>query len=249
MTHVKRASQLEIEWELAGLEWLREADGIQVVEVLCSGDGKLVEERLQEVSCDKRSAEDFGRALWQTHQAGAPAFGVAPAGWDDVTEGWIGRARLPLGRYESWGKFYAELRVLPYLRRAVDQGDAHGPGVKQIEQLCDRLIAGEFDDDHPPARIHGDLWAGNVICTSRGMVVIDPAAHGGHGESDLAMLALFGHSQLRTIQDAYAEAAQLDSNWRARIGLHQLFPLLVHTVLFGGGYWHQAQSVARSADR
>ena len=245
-TFTKNASQLEVDWESAGLEWLRAAGGIRVVRVHSSAGGKLVEDRLHEISPTKHDAEDFGRALWTTHQAGAPAFGAAPPGWDESTDGWIGRARLPLGRYESWGKFYAELRVLPYLKQAVDQGDAHGPGVKQIEAICDRLIAGEFDDSCPPARIHGDLWAGNVIGTADGITVIDPAAHGGHGESDLAMLALFGHPQLRTIQDAYAEVAQLDSAWRTRIGLHQLFPLLVHTVLFGGGYWRQATDVIRT---
>lgn len=242
--HTKHGCADEIKWEALGLDWLRASDGIQVVAVHSWNASQLVEERLHETSVSNQDAEDFARQLFVTHSAGAPAFGAGPAGWDEATDGWIGRARLPLGHYDSWGKFYAELRVLPYLKQAVDQGDAHGAGVQRIEKLCDRLISGEFDDDRPPARMHGDLWAGNVIGTDRGVVVIDPAAHGGHGESDLAMLALFGHPQLRRIQDTYAEVAQLDGAWRSRVGLHQLFPLLVHTVLFGGGYWRQAVNAA-----
>lgn len=120
----------------------------------------------------------------------------------------------------------------------------HGLGL--IERLCARLEAGEFDDAAPPARIHGDLWGGNVLYDAAGAVLIDPAAHGGHRITDLAMLALFGTAYLERVLSAYAEASnRLPDGWRDLIPLHQVHPLLVHTILFGGGYGAQALGVAR----
>ncbi len=112
--------------------------------------------------------------------------------------------------------------------------------------MCERIgeLAGPAEQ---PARLHGDLWSGNVLWGGDGHVwLIDPAAHGGHRETDLAMLHLFGCAHLDRIVAAYDEAAPLAEGWRARIPLHQLFPLLVHTVLFGGGYGAQAVASARA---
>ena len=103
-------------------------------------------------------------------------------------------------------------------------------------------------DPEPPARLHGDLWSGNLVWGTDGQVwVIDPAAHGGHRETDLAMLALFGAPHLQRIVDAYDEAAPLADGWRERVALHQLHPLLVHAVLFGGSYGARAAAAARTA--
>ncbi len=115
-----------------------------------------------------------------------------------------------------------------------------------LDRVADRLAAGDFDDGAAPARLHGDLWSGNVLWSPDGVVLIDPAAHGGHRITDLAMLALFGIPQLDLIHAAYQEASeQLPDGWRDLIGLHQLHPLLVHAELFGGGYGAQAVEVAR----
>ena len=141
-----------------------------------------------------------------------------------------------------WPEWYAEHRVLPYLRTAVDQGLLHDAA--PIEAVCARIgeLAGPAE---PPARLHGDLWSGNVLWADR-VWLIDPAAHGGHRETDLAMLRLFGCPQLDRIVGAYHESDPLADGWRERVGLHQLFPLLVHTVLFGGGYGAKAVAAARS---
>jgi fructosamine-3-kinase len=110
-----------------------------------------------------------------------------------------------------------------------------------------RCEAAEFDDEDSPARLHGDLWSGNVMWTPDGAVLIDPAAHGGHRETDLAMMALFGCPYLDAVIDGYQAHRPLQDGWRERAGLHQLYPLLAHVALFGGGYISQAAAAARSA--
>ena len=147
---------------------------------------------------------------------------------------------------DDWAPWYAEHRVAPYLRTARDTGDLTADEAAVIERVCERLpaLAGPAE---PPARLHGDLWSGNVLWSADGAWLIDPAAHGGHRETDLAMLALFGCPHLDTLLAAYDEAAPLAPGWRDRVPLHQLFPLLVHVVLFGRGYAGQAVAAARTA--
>jgi fructosamine-3-kinase len=134
--------------------------------------------------------------------------------------------------------------MLAYARPARDQGTLSPRGAGLVDRVAERLRAGEFDDGRTPARIHGDLWSGNVIFTEVGVVLIDPAAHGGHGLTDLAMLHLFGAPHLETITAAYAEAAHLDRDWPDLVGLHQLHPLLVHAVSHGAGYGAEAERIA-----
>ena len=99
----------------------------------------------------------------------------------------------------------------------------------------------------PPSRIHGDCWAGNVLWSGDRGWLIDPAAHGGHRETDLAMLDLFGAPHLDRILVGYNDTAPLAAGWRSRIPLHQLHPLLVHACLFGSSYREGVLSAARSA--
>lgn len=144
----------------------------------------------------------------------------------------------------SWGRFYAEQRMLPYAWRARDLGHLSTTAAARVDRVAERLVAGEFDDGRPPARIHGDLWSGNVIFTADGVVLIDPAAHGGHGLTDLAMLHLFGAPHLAAITAGYADAAHLSDDWPDLIGLHQLHPLLVHAVSHGPSYGAEAGRIA-----
>jgi fructosamine-3-kinase len=232
--------------EAAGLAWLSEAEpdgGARTVRVRAVGADAITLERLREVPPTAAAAEAFGAALAVTHAAGAEAFGVTPPGW--TGDAWIGRQVSPMGAHDRWGVSFAELRVLPYARRAAEVGHLGPDGLRAVEQVADRLRAGDFDDGRPPARIHGDLWGGNVLFTPAGVVVIDPAAHGGAGETDLAMLELFGVPHLARIQAAYAEAAGLPADWPERTGLHQLHPLLVHAVSHGPSYGRHAEQVAR----
>lgn len=230
--------------EAAGLAWLAVPDGAPVATVLAVDDTSITFERVDQRRPRAQAAFAFGTQLARTHDAGASAFGVGPDGWSD--DGFIGNAPLSLRPHLRWGEFYATERVLPYARTAHRQGSLDAAGLARIEALADRLIAGEFDDDAAPARLHGDLWAGNVLFTDTAATLIDPAAHGGHRITDLAMLELFGFPHLEQVFAGYAEVSSaLPHDWRDLIGLHQLHPLLVHAVLFGGSYGPRAVALAR----
>jgi fructosamine-3-kinase len=230
--------------EAAGLRWLAAAGpgAASVVEVLEVSPERLVLPRLVPARPTRAAAAAFGEALALTHAAGAPAYGAPPEGW--TGDGYIGNQRLSLRPMDQWGTFYAEQRLLPYADAATAIGNLSPRGRGLVDRVVERLRSGELDDDRPPARIHGDLWAGNVVFTDTGVVLIDPAAHGGHGLTDLAMLHLFGSMELATITEAYVAAAGLPAGWPAMLGLHQLHPLLVHAVTHGAGYGAEAETVA-----
>ncbi|WTC20460.1 fructosamine kinase family protein [Streptomyces cellulosae] len=243
---VKRAEEAEAaRAEAAGLRWLAEAGTPPVPRVHGREGAWLVLDRVTEGRPDRDAALRFGRELADLHAAGAPAFGAPPPG--GPVEAFIGLAPMRNVTGDDWPAWYAEHRVLPYLRRAVDAGTVDAGEATVVERVCARLpeLAGPAE---PPARLHGDLWSGNVLWSADGRVhVIDPAAHGGHRETDLAMLALFGCPLLDAVLEGYQEVAPLAEGWRERVGVHQLFPLLVHAVLFGRGYAGQALAAARSA--
>ena len=230
--------------EAAGLRWLAAAGAgaAQVVGVVAVDDHSIELERLDVCPPARADAEEFGRALAVTHAAGAAAYGQPPDGWSG--DGYIGRQRMSLRPDAVWGRFYAEQRMLPFARRAHDVGHLTAGALVAVERVAARCVAGDFDSERPPERIHGDLWAGNVLFTAAGVVLIDPAAQGGRGLTDLAMLHLFGAPHLETITAAYAEAAGLEPGWPDLIGLHQLHPLLVHAVSHGPSYGAEAGRVA-----
>ncbi len=222
--------------EAAGLRWLAEADGVDVPEVLAADEGCLILRWVEPGRPSADAAATFGRALAATHRAGADEFGGDGAGFI---------ARLPMLNKSAptWAEFYAQRRVLPYLKLASDRGRIPPDDVQRVEAVVARL--GELVPEEPPARLHGDLWNGNVLWgTEQRVWVIDPAAHGGHRETDLAMLALFGLPHLPRVLDAYSEVSPLADGWQDRTGIHQLFPLLVHACLFGGGYGARAGATA-----
>ena len=224
------------EAEAAGLRWLGETGGIRVPEVLAVEPDCLILAWIEPGKLTTEAASEFGRALAKTHNAGAPSYGLD-------REGFIGRLPMPNKPAPTWAEFYATKRVLPYLKLAQDRGAISADGAAYVEAVIGRLA--DLVPEEGPHRLHGDLWNGNVIWTHEGgCCVIDPAAHGGHRETDLAMLALFGLPQLPRVLATYEEVSPLADGWEDRIGLHQLFPLLVHACLFGGGYGARAAEVA-----
>lgn len=226
--------------EADGLRWLAEAGGAPVPEVLGVDDECLVLAWVEPGKPTPEAAEDFGRSLAATHAAGSATFGRE-------VDGFIGLAPLPNRPLPTWPEFYASRRVMPYVRAAVDRKALTIEQAGTIETTMRRIhdVAGPAE---PAARLHGDLWSGNIVWSTEGRVwLIDPAAHGGHRETDLAMLALFGAPHLQRILDAYDEAAPLADGWRQRVPLHQLHPLLVHAVMFGGSYGSRATAAAQAA--
>jgi fructosamine-3-kinase len=234
------------EVEAAGLRWLDVLGGVPVVELLKVSPGLLATQRLFPVPPTGAAADEFGRRLAITHDFGARHFGVPPDGW--TTDGFIGTIPLPhaLDPVESWGEFYAAYRLRPYLRTAYDKGFIDDHQLQVFERLCSTVASGAYDDpSERPARLHGDLWSGNVFWTGDGVHLIDPAAHGGHRETDLATLGVFGMPQLERILRAYDELHPLTDGWRDRVGLHRLHPLLTHVVMFGSAYVAPALAMAR----
>ena len=223
--------------EAAGLDWLGAAPGGPPLPAALGYDTDLlVLPWLVEEPPTSGAVERLGRELAALHAAGSPTFGAAQ-------DGWIGAAELENRPADGWPEFYADRRVRPYVRQLRDGGQLTDDEATVFERLAARLpeLAGPAE---PPARIHGDLWTGNVLWSGGRGWLVDPAAHGGHRETDLAMLTLFGEGWVPRLLAAYAESTPLADGWRERQRLHQIHPLLVHAVLFGGGYLAAALAAA-----
>jgi fructosamine-3-kinase len=227
--------------EALGLSWLAEPAAVDVPAVLAVSDGPpafLVLSWIDRGPAEATTDADFGRRLSTLHGAGAPCFGRE----DRRT---TGSRALPNEPTATWSEFYATCRLLPLARLARDAGALEPASIDRLVTLAghlDRLGA----PAEPAARLHGDLWAGNrVVGTGGRSWLIDPAAHGGHREFDLAMMRLFGGFGPSCFA-AYEEEFPLADGWEERVTLHQIAPLVVHAIKFGGGYVGAArQAIAR----
>jgi fructosamine-3-kinase len=233
------AAEGEYAAEAAALRWLAEPGALRTPRVLDIDRGYLALEWIDAGRLDAAGAEELGRGLALTHLAGAPGFG----GLDANAPSGFGSLQLPNEQAEDWPTFYAQRRLAPLARIASERDALSRPGVEAVERVCERL--GELTGPpEAPARLHGDLWSGNVMADADGRPwLIDPSSYGGHREVDLAMLRLFGAPSERVF-DAYAEQAPLAEGWRERVDLYQLLPLLVHALLFGGSYRAAAERTA-----
>ena len=220
--------------EAAGLSWLRSAATVNVPEVLAVSDGDdgrpsmLVLEWVDEGQPVASTEAELGRGLAALHRAGAPSFGRE----DRRT---TGSRALPNDPCDSWVEFYATRRLEPLAQLARDGGALDESTLGLLAEVTGRLdaLGGAIE---PPARLHGDLWAGNRLVDQSGRSwLIDPASHGGNREFDLAMMRLFGGFGEECF-GAYDEAFPLTDGWQERVPLHQLAPLIVHAIKFGGGY-------------
>jgi fructosamine-3-kinase len=208
--------------EAHGLDWLREGP-LRVPRVLAIADDHLALEWLE--LRGKPDPRALGSGLARLHALGAPSFGLDRDNF---------LATLPQDNTPEpdWPGFYVERRLRPLCRRAK----------LGLDRELDRLRAADiWGPEEPPARLHGDLWWGNVAASAGEPVILDPAVYGGHREIDLAMLALFGGLPDALI-GAYEEVFPLAGGWRERIALHQLYPLAAHACLFGGGYGSQVRA-------
>jgi fructosamine-3-kinase len=228
--------------EAAALTWLAEPGALRVPAVLDVADGYLALEWVAPGRLDAAGEEELGRGLAATHADSAPRFGRFS---EDEPDGGVslGSVRLSNAPTDDWPTFYAERRLRPLATLAADNGALSTAAVKAVERLCERI--GELvGPPEPPARLHGDLWHGNVLADADGRPwLIDPSAFGAPREPAPAMLALFGPPPVRVLS-AYQELTPLADEWEQRVELYQLLPLLVHALLFGGSYSQAAERVA-----
>jgi fructosamine-3-kinase len=258
------------EAEARGLRWLADAHAVPLPEVLGWDTTTLAVTWLPQQAPDQHAAEQFGRDLAVLHASGAERFGTPWPGFiatlplgdrsgDTVTvtaeatapgslttDAGPGSPATLISGAGDWAAWYASKRLLPYLRRAAGTGALTGSDTRLVEEVISR-IAGLAGPPEPPSRIHGDCWSGNVVWSDGRGWLVDPAAQGGHRETDLAMLALFGAPHLDRILGAYQDVAPLAPGWRGRVPLHQLHPLLVHACLFGSSYRESVLTAARAA--
>lgn len=215
--------------EARGLEQLGDVVAGLTPAVVHHDEEWLVLEWIDDLGPSVDRAYGLGRRLAHLHQASAPPFGHGPA------HGRIGSLPMPGGEFDTWAQMYARVRLLPL-------ADA---GLPNCLALADALVDTPDWAGPPEASslLHGDLWSGNVLWSDPPRV-IDPACHSGHRETDLAMLALFGTPCLEQTLVAYQEVYPLSEGWQRRVALHQLWPLLVHHRLFGGGYGARAEQIA-----
>jgi fructosamine-3-kinase len=233
--------------EAAGLVMLAVTGAVAVPEVLAVEDDVLVLEWVQPGSPSPEQAERLGRDLAALHETRAVAFGTPGRST------YLGSLELPtpdepVKDAAKWPRFHAEYRLWPLLRDAFNGGRIAAADALAVERVCEQIgqLAGP---SQPPALIHGDLWSGNVHWSGGDAPrprLIDPAAQGGHPETDLAFLQLFGCPHLSRILAAYEEVRPIEGRAQ-RVPLHQLHHLLVHAVLFGPGYGAQCGAAAREA--
>lgn len=224
--------------EVHGLAWLRAGlgDELAVPEVIACERSWLALELIEPGPARADFNELLGRGLASLHRSGAAlAIGLE-------RDNYIGSVPQVNDRRSDWPSFYRDCRLAPMIERA---GSLITSVLRRrFNQLFERLpeLCGPAE---PPARLHGDLWRGNLHCDAAGRpVLIDPAVYAGHREIDLAMMRLFGGFSARVFA-AYAEAWPLADGWERRVHLYQLYPLLVHVVLFGGGYLGSVEAALR----
>jgi len=230
--------------EVHGLEWLREAPCVRVPKVLAWSDKTpafLVLEDLGDAPRTRGFDGTLGRMLASLHRACLPRFGLDRPNY-------LATLSQENSATDDWAEFYIERRLRPQLRRAVDGGAVPGGWTARFEGVFRRMeaLVGPVE---PPARLHGDLWGGNVHTTLEGTpCLIDPAVAGGHREMDLAMLALFGNPFGKDFEGAYRELYPLAAGASGRVPLWQLYPLLTHVVLFGGSYVPKVNDALRRVE-
>jgi fructosamine-3-kinase len=222
--------------EARSLEALAQSGtSLRIPPVLGAGDSFLCLDWIEPGHC-RDHEERLGVGLAELHHAQAHRFGF------DV-DTWCGPTRQPNRWHESFVSFYAEERLAVVLELAHQRGAVENAGRRKIERLLERLPQLLSDVQGPPRLIHGDLWSGNVLQTSEGPALVDPASAYSHPEAELGMMLLFGGFSRRTL-DAYLSVLPLAPGWKERNHLFQLYHLLNHAAIFGGSYGAQAVAAA-----
>lgn len=238
-THPRGHTMFEVEAQ--GLRWLAEAGALRTPDIAGTGSDEgppwLALEFIDAGRGGPHHDEALGRGLASLHACHPPRVGWA-------RENFVGSLTQDNRPTDDWPTFYGERRLRPLAGRAHDTGRLDARMLRRIEDIIERLPQ-RCGPAEPPSRLHGDLWSGNALVGADGLpVLIDPAVYAGHREIDLAMMRLFGGFSPRVFA-AYEEAMPLHAEAADRVPLYQLYPLLVHVLLFGGGYVGQLAAALR----
>ena len=228
------------EKEASGLDILNKHCILTIPKVIKAGDCDhqqyLLMEWLEKGSPQKNMWKDFGQGLAMMHQKRQEYFGLSE-------NNYIGSLPQINTPHNEWSIFYTECRIMPLAKILFDAGNYSSADIKSANSFCNDLkniFPLEF-----PALLHGDLWGGNYMITSSGNAAIfDPAIYFGHREMDIGMTKLFGGFDSRFYK-AYDEVYPLAKGWEKRLAVTQLYPLLVHAVLFGGHYVSNAKEIIK----
>lgn len=231
------ASDNFFEVEAKGLELLGSADtNLRIPEVVAShlpgsnSPGFLLMEYIAEGSGDSSDSFTFGMELANLHNTKGEYFGLS-------YENYIGSLPQKNGKYDDWTTFFVEKRINPQLKMAINSGKLSQNILPHWKRLSNQL-----DDLLPPTEpslIHGDLWGGNYLFDENGVaVLIDPAVYYGHPEMDLAFTKMFGGFS-DSFYEGYESITPLPDGFSERVGIYNMYPLLVHVNLFGGHYTSQ----------
>lgn len=226
------------EKEANGLDLLRNTNTIKIPEVIAVGEvddtSFLMLEWIDSARPETNFWQNFGKQLAQLHQNTFSSFGLNE-------NNYIGSLSQSNQQHNTWVDFFIHERLQAQIKMAVDAGKMDDQTVKQFENLYKELP--NIFPEESPALLHGDLWSGNYMVGNKGEpVIIDPAVYYGHREMDLAMTKLFGGFSGEMYQ-SYNNQYPLQQGWESRITICNLYPLLVHVNLFGGGYLLQVKSI------
>jgi len=234
---------LMYQMEAEGLQALAQANLFVIPGVIGYGiiarHQYLLLEHISTASAGSNFSQLFATALVQLHRITNNNFG-----WN--TSNYIGSLVQQNHWANSWAEFYANQRILPLAETLFNRGAFAKADVALSESIC-KQFHNTFPAE-PPSLLHGDLWAGNFMAAKHGGAIrpciYDPAVYFGHREMDLGMMHLFGGFD-RRVFDFYHAQFPLVNDWRKRISLTQLYPLLVHAILFGGGYIQQCRNIIK----
>ena len=232
------------EAEARGLVLLRNSKTVYVPQVIGYGEegdnSVLVLEHIEAATRQHDFWFRFGSELANMHRCisdnGNNSFGLDH-------DNYIGSLPQQNTWHKAWIDFFVVERLEAQLRMARDRGNA-GPELSQMFQRLYRQLS-DFFPQEPPCLLHGDLWSGNFMVGANGQaVIIDPAVYYGHRYMDLGMSKLFGGFS-NALYEAYNEAYPLEPSWRKSMDIANLYPLMVHVNLFGGGYLSSVKAVLR----
>ena len=237
----KNEYPLLFEKEAKGLDKLREHCTLIIPGVIkhgsCDEHQYLQLEWLEKGISKKDTWEKFGQGLALMHKQPQEYFGLNE-------DNYIGILNQTNDPHNEWHSFYAECRIKPLVKKLFDAGDFSAADIRNADLFCNNLKT--IMPIEPPSFLHGDLWAGNYIITSSGYAAIfDPAVYCGHREMDIGMSKLFGGFDQR-FYEAYNATYPLEKGWEKRLPIIQLYPLLVHAVLFGGHYVGSVKNIFKA---